>query len=735
MGESFFPRIRDSFMNRTHMHEQLPAKVVNSCMDFLRRCNVQLDPEQRAQLDALAEIFAQRIKTALEKESTLIHLCGRRITGLSFHEKNRTLLLSSTIDFKRKGKPRVEENATEEELQKAGAKSDEPEEDGKNEKHVREKIAYSDWVVTLNQDTLETRMINMHLGGNPNRAFYCGDDIVVMTRYQVNVYDENGTEIALLRPDIHRSRRFINIPGEDAFYVLSNHNIYQMDRDLRCTRSIRNRLHETDLSYIVDTQGGEYLAVMWPDKRGAKSNAIDLHSGEICKCPKEYQSVCRTGRQTGFGSMRFGIRGNNLVAYDDDVESAETAIHNSLHICGCDFRGVRGTLNNTTDMLTLYRMGANTDPVELPKVKFVMDAESFTPSDARYGLQKGLSPSTYVYRKGMVFKSTCKFKGGSGNTLANQKTWEIIRDGTTTGEDLDAADYSILEWVARLRYATSDMIENLIAAGLIPPLRRNQHVYSRMEGKLHTTCKFLRKSNIFLGDEEVSPSIATVNFPFGAEVLTCITGKEPEKQPVLKKGKRREVERYIQKLPKDPQEMTVEDPEVLRDILRILALNTWFCSTARRYRRSIEDYSLHSIFETNLYFDSRGKVNGYICLGEQPFFAEAVRDFDGEDTDSRIFQETISKVTRLSLLARHYRSVVSLGKQLLGLKRQPILVLICEDFEQCCKLNAHVQNIYPEVRKLYTTDSLFAEKRGGVGSYFEFCGDEPRFVRLESLFR
>ena len=721
VGETFFPLLRDAFMDRTHSYERLPAKVANSCKSYLRSRGVQLDPEQKEQLHDLLDAYTQRIKKALDKDGVLIHLCGRRITGLSFHEKNNTLLLSGTIDYKRKLDAKSEMDA----------EKGEPEQEGKKKKRLDEKTAFSNWVVTLNKDTLETRMLNMHRGGNPNRAFYCGDDIVVMTRYQVNVYDKNGAEVALLRPDIHRFRRFINIPGEDTCYVFSNGNIYQMDQELRCIRSIRNRLNESDLTYIVDEHGGEYLAKSQRDGIDTQANVIDLHSGEICKCPEEYSMVCQTGRQTGIGSMRFGIRGNNLVVYDNGVESAETAIHHSLHICDCDFRGVKGTLNNPTDLQTLHRMGANTDPVELSRVEFIADEEVFVPSDAKFGLQKGLSPAKYTYREGMVLKPDCKFNGDSGNKMAEQKTWEIIRSGTTTGEDLDAADYSILEWVDRLRYATPDMIHDLMVAGLIPSPRREQSAYSRITGKLHTTCKFLRQSRFFQADAGEDPPIATVNFPFGAEVLTSITGEEPEKQPVIKRERKWKWKRHAV----DPQTMTVEDPEVLRDILRVLALNSWFCSTARRYRHCIEDHSLHSIFETNLYFDGRGKVNGYICLGDQPFFAEAVRDFDEESKNKRIFEETISKITRLSLLALYYRSVVSLGNQLLGLKRQPILVLICEDFEQCRKLNAHVQNIVPQVRKLYTIDSLFAEKKAGAGSYFEFCGDEPRFVRLEPLFR
>ena len=728
VGDSFFPRIRDMFMDRTHHYETLPATIVSSCESFLKSRGVKLNPEQKAQLVALEERYVQRIKTALDDEGILIHLCGRRITGLGFHSNNKTLLLSGTINYGsklREVKEETEENAKQSESKKRS-------ENGKN---VNEKISCSNWVVTLDKDTLDARIINMHRGENPNRAFYCGNDIVVMTRYQVNVYDEHGAEVALLRPDIHRFRRFINIPGTDTCYVLSNHNIYQMDRDLRCIRSIRNRLNETNLTYLVDAQGGEYLAKTRKNSFDRNGKAIDLHNGEICECPAECRIMGKTGKHTEVGTIRFDIRGNNLVVFDNGVEKAKTAIHHSLYICGCNFRGVTGSVAQPMHLQTLYRMGAETDSVALPKVELITDVEGFAPADVRYGLQRGLPPSNYIYREGMIFKPDCRFKGGSDNRLSEQKTWEIIRDGTASGVNLDAADYSILEWVDRLRYATPDMIHDLVEAGLIPRFRREQSAKSRVAGKLHTSCKFLRHSRFFLKNNAEEPLIATVNFPFGAKLLTCITGEEPEKQPVIKRGRNQTPDQETKNVRDDPQNMIISDADILRDILRVLALNNWFCATARHYRSYLEEYALHNVFETNLHFDSRAKVNGYLCLGGQPFFAEAVRGFDGEKKDDKAFDETISKVMRLALLALYYRDVVSLGNQLLGLKKQPVLVLICESVDQCCQLNAHVQDILPQVRKLYTTDSLLAEKKAGAGSYFEFCKNEPRFVRLESFLR
>lgn len=750
MGDAYFRYTRDRFMDRTHHYETLPVTVAGSCTDYLTSKDIRLNGDQKKQLYELNGKYMQRIKTALDEEGVLIHLCGRRITGLSFHENNQTLLLSGTIDYARK--LQTPENDSEKTGEQNSPEDGNKEEKQSGKKKVNNKISCSNWVVTLDKDTLDARVINMHRGENPSRAFYSGDDIVVMTRYQVNVYDEKGAEVALLRPDIHRFRGVFSIPGRDTFYAISNHNIYEMDRDLRCVRSIRNNLNESELFYIVDDRGGEYLARKGNGRKGEKKNkkfekngkVIDLHSGSMQFFPDSFSENGRTGTRTDIGSMRYTTRGNYLLAFEDGIQTAQTAVHHSLHLCGCDFREVQGSVKDPVYLQILYRMGAETDPVELPRVEHVTDAEQFVPSNDRYGRQKGLSPDSYAYREGMVLKGVGKANGKTGNLTSAQRTWDLIRTGTADRNELDATDYAILEWVDRLRYATPDMLKTLSLAGLLPPVTQRRNVEYRVTGDLYSKCKFLYHSKFMTEGEELETPIVTVSFPFGSQLLSCITGEEPKKLPALKKKrKKRAAEQEEEILPEEeagPEEEAeqeteekkaaqISDPETLKDVLKTLSVNSWFCATAQKFRGCIEDYALHEQFDTNLFFEGSGKVYGYLSLGGQPFFANAMRDLGEEE-----LEEDADKVKRLCLLALHYRTVVCQGQQLAGLKRQPVLVLICESFDQCRRLSERVKDIYPQVRKLYTFDSLLEARQSGAGCYFEFCDGAAKHVRLDSLF-
>ena len=175
----------------------------------------------------------------------------------------------------------------------------------------------------------------------------------------------------------------------------------------------------------------------------------------------------------------------------------------------------------------------------------------------------------------------------------------------------------------------------------------------------------------------------------------------------------------------------VDDLETLKKVQSVLGLNRWFSLTAKEYKDKIEDYALNKIFETNRHYDGRGKVNGYLRLGNQSFFGQSIHEFDriNVETDKVV----IHKVKRLSTLALYYRSLVSEDLQLDGMTRQPILVLIGDNFAQCERLNVRVQEKLPQVRKIYTFDELLIAEDATAGKYFEFVDGRAYSVSLDDL--
>ena len=422
----YFARRRQDFMDRTHRYEETPQIILEKCLKDLK-CPVT--DEQNNQLRALAGQYKQRIKTALDEEGVLIHLNGRRITGLDFHKDNKTLLISGTIDYK--DKMDTETDADEVEQTDAnGESSKEGETETRKRKGKDEDLKdYDNWIVTLDTDTLATRLISLYKGSYPNRAFYCGDDIVVMTKHQVNVYDENGVEKALLRSDFHQFRNLLPIPGKDTFYAISDHHIYEMDQQLHCIRSLRNNLNKSRVYYFQDAQGNAYLCPEKKQKKDKKKFRWQKKSeDESESTEKNYEPDLsgtimdlRVGRKTQgiqpatpliryatcfeSGDMAFELIDNRLIAFRDGLKVDEMSVHHSLHVCGCDFRGVHLTETDAQYMMEpLYRMGALTDPLTLPQIQVPAEDEPFVPAEGPFTLPRNLPLSFYARRDSFGFE-------------------------------------------------------------------------------------------------------------------------------------------------------------------------------------------------------------------------------------------------------------------------------------------------------------------------------------------
>ncbi len=692
-----FYSLRQGLMDRTHHFEDTPGIIAKKCIDTMKYLRAPLNAEQKEQLYALVGQHRRQFKNALDEQGELLHLNGREITGLHFHKDNKTLLISGVINYEKIYK-----------LSKSSA--------GKNSSNEKAafnpKKRFDNWVVTMDTDTFDVRVIKIQKGERASCAFYCGEDIVIINKRMLSVFDANGTEVAAIRCDTQRCDGFISIPENDTFYVFSAYHIYEIDQNMRCLRYISNYFRSAQLGYFEDGQGGKFLCELDVTKKGKVTGprlpgpVIDLHNGRLLKFyDGPYVSIEPFGSYAVHNGKYFASRDNRVIAFCDDRKVDELSIDHILHICGCDFTGVQGTVAEPSYRQTLYRMGGKTGTVCVPQVQVLAEEELFVPSQGEFVLPEKLPAGLYPQGQNIAILDHCDFDRISESGLA-----EKLRQHTDPGNGLEAADYSILEWVERMGFATMDVIRDLTEAGLIVDPVGYQDTGARVMATLHRAYGLVFRSSFFADDVPVQPLLAKINLPFASKLFYYITGKKAS----------------------DPMPLYPANKSAsLQKIGKTLALNSWFALTVKRHRASVEDYGLNALFGVNSHFYGHARVSGYIRLGGQAFFGQAFRGFNSE----RPNEDLLGKVKRLCILAQYYRALECEDHQLSGVERQPILVLIGEDLEQCRQIYGHVQHIYPNVRKLFTFDSLLLSEEAaqGAGNYFEFCDGEPHSVQLETL--
>ena len=330
----------------------------------------------------------------------------------------------------------------------------------------------------------------------------------------------------------------------------------------------------------------------------------------------------------------------------------------------------------------------------------------------------------------MVLEEDCYFKDAvGGNHLYVQKTWELINRGSYSTNDLEEADYSILEWVGRLGFAHANMISQLLEAGIVARPTRFTDPGKRLAGPLHRTFRLVFRTKFVKNGVGINVPVYTVCFPYGARLLQHITGHGPRNhlQGHSVPAKTREV-----RVPGRGRFVRVEDRKALKEIRRTLALNQWFTFTAGRYKSLVRDYSLNTVFDTDSHFNGRANIHGYLQLGEQAFFAQAFRSA----VDGQVDRSLNDKIERMGILATYYTSLMRYGQQAsTPLTRPPVIVLIGESFAHCQALYEQMEDAYPWVRKLYTFDALLTSNEAyeGAGNYFEYVDGVPHSVRLEDV--
>ncbi len=705
--KTFFSYTKQQFEDSTHDHERIPKLILERCIAEVEK-SVTLYNWQKKKLNETAKKYERIFEEAEKANYLLMLLPGRKITSISAKDGSDVILVSAAIDYQDKLKIRVDKNRR-----------------------------FKSTVIEINTETFETRYIMNFIANTPLYAAYCGDDIVIRSKYHVTVYDSTVNDICHVTTCPKPLNSLVPCADNSSFYILSSHFIYKMDKNMKCLKSVNNAFGNTSVCIIEDKDGRELAVQKKPfSDIDGQIKAINLENGSECSFSLSELDNCEKynpNKTVTLDEVSYKSCSENLVAFRDMIKQDEYDVPYKLFVSGCDFTGVSGSIANPRYLRMLDCMGATTDAFDLPRIATTTEmGEAFDRSSAELILPK-FDPdwhSPYAFRPEMNLKEECFLSNmAGGNNLYFQKTWNLInRDFFYSGR-LGQADYAILEWIDNFSFCTTDMISDLIEAGIIPTPALFSHVDKRMLGSLHKTYKFAFRSRFFENGEKTDPPVFSVYFPFGAKLLYHITGKMPKNHLLTRDTKRAASQNRIPD--KDHDLIVINDGEMLRDICRKLVLNHWFAATARRYKDIVRDYSLGSTFDTDSHFSGRATVHGYLELGERPVFAQAFRVIN----DEKLFKDSVNKVLRLCLLSTYYPSLTRYEKQLNKLKRQPIIVIICESLEECKALNARVEKIYPDVRKLFTFDALFMSEEAfaGAGNYFEFTDGIPHSVRLEDV--
>lgn len=714
---TFFSYIQQQFEDCTHDHDRIPALIAKRCRDRLEVRNenpITLRPHQVAKLNAIVEKYEHILKDMLKNNNLLMLLSGRKVTGISQKKDSNTILISLSIDYTEKLKGQR-----------------------KDKKLYRNK-RFDSLVIELDTDTFETRFVTRYFGNDELKACYSGDDILVLSNYRLTVFDNTGGDVARINCCSKPLRHMIVTENQKSFYLVSAHFIYEMDTAMRCIRSINNIFGSVNLCCVIDGQGSAYLSTREnfsnvTEERNAR--VINLQNGLPCSLTvSENSQYKRFSVNDGavIDDMSFKVCSERLVAFKNKIKCDETDVPYKLFVCGCDFRNISGNITEPHYIRMLNRMGAVTDDVSFPAVTVQKSEEIFTPSEREFILPENVHKWNVPYSlcPDMRLEEDCHFSDmAGGNHLYIQKTWDLINKGSYSTNDLEEADYSILEWTSNLDFAISSMIDDLTAAGIIAAPTRFSDTSKRLSGPLHRTFKFLFRSRFCEGESPKTVPVYTVCFPYGATLLQYITGKRPKNLLMLPRDQKAPAKSRI---PGRKNEfISINGFSRLCTIRQTLALNQWFSITARRHKDILSDYSLRTIFDTDSHFIGRGKIHGYLELSDRPFFAEAFRSTE----DAPLDEDIVGKVSRLCILSLYYTSLTRYGKQLNLLKKQPVIVLIGESLEHCKELNSKVESLYPNVRKLFTFDALLTSQEAfeKAGNYFEFSHGVPHSVKIEEV--
>ncbi|MBO5408484.1 MAG: hypothetical protein J6A61_03665 [Clostridia bacterium] len=677
---SYFNHLQLRFESTTHDQEKVPEKIAVHVLRDLTGFGIELRNYQQKKLDSIVKKYEGIILKEKAENFLLFFLSGRKITALDFKPGTDTLLVSCMNQF------------------------------------VDDTYAHS-LVLELDTNTLATRFVTRFSGHLQPHAFYSDGKIVVNGDVAMTVSDEHNSN--LMRVDCYPNKveKFLHQKGTDFFYAIAPHVIYSFSENGCCTGSVNNFFRTVELYFCVDDQEHPYLIrrTDYLRTRNQPDNlkyVLDMVSLEYRRISGPLFKRANFLNTVVIGDKSFKMCTDKLTTFCRELRTDSLEICYKLFVCGCDFREVKGNIQNSRDLRLLSRFGGLTEDYTAEECLVLPEIGSFVPSEVLFAVleeEECHSLFSHVPDTRLTLANLYKEAQG-GDNMYSIKIWRKIHMDSYSKQGLEAADYSILEWVNRLMFATPKMITNLITAGLIEAPASygagEKNIEKRMFKVLHASYRLLCRYVFYHIPTKVQHgTIYTTSKTFGANLLRKTTDEEVFVQ-----------ENYAAL-------DTVETN-------RILSLNQWLCTELARYGKPPFRYGLRTRFDAANHFNGRAKIHGYLKFGEQALFAQSFRLGDSDSNEADIAE----KVSRMALVATHYQHLTRDGMIPEPLERPPVLVLIGESCEHCFAIARLVEAVAPHIRKLFTYDTLLTDpEAAGDGNYFELVSGEPRRVRLSDI--
>ncbi len=619
-------------------------------------------------LSDLALKYKNHILKLKEENPLLLRIVGREINSISYHNSKNVLLLSCVKEI-------------------TDTKAN--------------KTKYDSFVIELNTETFQTKLISWYIGPSKLSAHYSNNQIIVTGNYSLYIFDEDGRKLAGIYT---RSKdiSFIYDKNPELLYAISQHYIYVMNDSLVCVRAINNSLGTYNLAFCSNGDC-RYLVKTGDISNKDQLPAIDLANGTLktIKKTETLRKEVKVARMARYANKGFRCSGGKILSFIDSFFFAQTDIYYKLIVSGCDFTNIKGSLSapQYASILNCYgaytnaeKLGVSKEPACLPA--FVSSKSPFSPPDE---CEAKISPFSDQNKQFLKLDSCSEEINQSikSNAFVFAK-WKMISTASFYNGCLTSSDYSILEWIGRLRVATAEMIFKLMEAHVVEKPSNYTYELKKVNRRILETLH--NSFNLLTAYDGASKrKIYSVSDAFGKIILENIA----------------------------TEQFYLARKLTFSDIMKTLALNQWFCETMLHYNEYLQNYDLYSVFSTDYKLECVADVHGYIKLNEQAFWAQEFRCDNLSEND---IQE---KIERLCLLASNYPSLTKKHVNEF-LTKPPIIVIIGESYEHCIKLNKIICDIIPKIRKIYTYDALLHNDTV-LDHYFEFLNDDAFALDLKSL--
>ncbi|MBO5908744.1 MAG: hypothetical protein J6Q67_03050, partial [Clostridia bacterium] len=346
-GHNLFDLLPSLFEDRTHRFHEIPSLVIGRMMKYFmddenkNRPIATLNEQQWEELKKIADSYVEPIRVYTYRKFTLMIATGKSISSLQYKGDSNTLLVAATIDFNRFGKG--------------------------NENRIKASERYETVVIEVDTKTHETNYIVRVIGARPAKAYYSKEGIIVYNSTFLSVYNQNGKVLKQLKTKPMDMGLF-SANGQDGFFIVAHHYIYEMDSNMRCVNAYPNRSNIDNVKYVSDASGVQRRFYFQKYNRTTKQTdnmCINADTGIVFTVDKLPASMRNAEPEITLASgRRFRRINQNMIAYDNAQKTEDFTVPYQLYVKGCDFTGLKGTLSEPHNLRLLDRFGALTDEFE-----------------------------------------------------------------------------------------------------------------------------------------------------------------------------------------------------------------------------------------------------------------------------------------------------------------------------------------------------------------------------------